>query len=137
VRVVLDPNILISAMLSPSGAPARLLARWLAGDFELIASRQLLAELERALTYPKLRERIQPEKAARFMEFLHLRAEDVEDVPDPPRRSPDPDDDYLIALSASARAVLVSGDAHLLGLAGSIPAYSAQGCLEWLDSTLG
>ena len=46
MRVVLDPNILISAMLSPSGAPARLLARWLAGDFELIASPQLLAELD-------------------------------------------------------------------------------------------
>jgi uncharacterized protein len=136
VRVVLDPNILISAILSPSGAPALLLTRWLAGDFEMIVSRKLLAELERALAYPKLRERVDSETAARFQELLHLLAEEFEDVQAPPRRSPDPGDDYLIALSASARAVLVSGDAHLLALAGSIPVYSARGYLDWLDSTL-
>ena len=137
MRVVLDPNILISALLSPAGAPASLVTRWLAGDFELIVSRQLMAELERALTYPKLRSRIQPEDAARFGELVQILAEELEDMPDPPRRSHDSDDDYLIALSAGAQAVLVSGDAHLLGLAPSIPVYSAQGCLEWLDSTIG
>lgn len=30
--------------------------------------------------------------------------------------SPDPDDDYLLALAASERAVLVSGDGHLTAL---------------------
>jgi predicted nucleic acid-binding protein len=39
-------------------------------------------------------------------------------------QSPDPDDDYLIALANIARAVLVSGDKDLLGLSGQIPVYS-------------
>lgn len=48
-RVVVDSNVLISARLSPRGAPGRLLAAWLAGRFELIASPALLAELEGSL----------------------------------------------------------------------------------------
>lgn len=44
-RVVIDSNVLISARLSPRGAPGRLLAAWLAGRFELIVSPALLAEM--------------------------------------------------------------------------------------------
>src|SRR5579859_5869697 len=39
----------------------------------------------------------------------------------PPARSADPEDDYLIALAASERAILVSGDKDLLDLGGAIP----------------
>ena len=42
----------------------------------------------------------------------------------PPVRSPDPGDDYLIALAASERAILVSGDKQLLDLGGEIPVVS-------------
>jgi predicted nucleic acid-binding protein len=45
------------------------------------------------------------------------------DDPDegPPVRSPDPDDDYLLALAVDQRAFLVTGDQHLLGLAEGLP----------------
>jgi predicted nucleic acid-binding protein len=43
VRAVLDPNILIAALLSPAGAPAQLVGRWLGGAFELVVSETLLA----------------------------------------------------------------------------------------------
>ena len=36
-------------------------------------------------------------------------------------RSIDPDDDYLLILAADQRAALVSGDRHLLALAGQLP----------------
>jgi len=49
VRAVLDPNVLVSALLSRSGAPAQIVARWLRGEFELVLSELLLAELGRAL----------------------------------------------------------------------------------------
>jgi predicted nucleic acid-binding protein len=39
----------------------------------------------------------------------------------PPVRSDDPGDDYLIALAAAERAVLVSGDSHLTSLAPRVP----------------
>ena len=53
MRAVLDPNILIAALLSRSGAPAQIVWRWLAGEFELVVSETLLAELERALGLPE------------------------------------------------------------------------------------
>ena len=45
MRVVLDPNVLIAALLSPSGAPAQIISRWLGGGFELVVSKALLSEL--------------------------------------------------------------------------------------------
>jgi predicted nucleic acid-binding protein len=42
----------------------------------------------------------------------------------PPVRCKDPDDDYLIALAHSRSAALISGDRHLLELAGKIPVFS-------------
>jgi putative PIN family toxin of toxin-antitoxin system len=48
-RVVLDCNVFVSALLSPHGSPARILDRWADGDFDLVISPLLLAELEKAL----------------------------------------------------------------------------------------
>ena len=119
---VLDVNVLISALLSPTGSPARLLLAWQAGRFELIVSPLLLAELRRALGYPKLRKLIAPDEAEAFVAWLTRSADLVADPGDPPPvRSPDPGDDYLVALAADQNAMLVSGDGHLLGLAGTLP----------------
>jgi putative PIN family toxin of toxin-antitoxin system len=121
LRAVLDPEVLISVLLSRSGAPGRLLARWLAGDFELVISHGLVQELRPALDCPKLRARIAPNDADRFVELLCGAAERIADHPDPPRRSVDRGDDYLIALAAAASAALVGGDRHLLELARGCP----------------
>lgn len=122
MRAVLDSNVLISALLAPQGRPAALLRAWVNGEFELIASPLLLAELRRALAYPKLRKRLPPADSAAFADWLERFATLVPD-PDaaPPRRSADPGDDYLIVLAAGARAVLVSGDRHLLALRAELP----------------
>jgi putative PIN family toxin of toxin-antitoxin system len=118
LRAVLDPNVLISALLSPSGPPAQLLLAWRSGRFELIVSEMLLAELERALGYPKLRRRISDQDAHDVGQWLQREATIRPDPSDPPAlRSVDPNDDYLIALAAAEGAVLVSGDDHLLRLA--------------------
>jgi hypothetical protein len=121
VRAVLDPNVLVSALIAPAGTPSRLVARWVAGDFELVVSDKLLAELARALAYPKLRQRVTSEEAERYVELLDRAATHVADPEDPPRRSSDPDDDYLIGLAERASAMLVSGDTHVLALAASLP----------------
>ena len=54
------------------------------------------------------------------------------DPPEPPRRSPDPGDDHLIALAEAERALLVSGDQHLLGLAAAFPIRSVAQFLDLL-----
>jgi putative PIN family toxin of toxin-antitoxin system len=134
VRAVLDPNILIAALLSPSGAPAPIVARWLAGEFELVVSQALLDELERALTYPKLRARITMRKAADFASLLRDGAIVAPDPPSPGHRSADPGDDYLLALAEQENALLVSGDRHLLALAETLPIQTARTFLGALDA---
>lgn len=132
IRAVLDPNVLIAALLSRDGTPAQLLRRWIAGDFEIVVSAALLAELERALAYPKLARRIAAADAAAFVSLLHSSALTVADPSRVPTRSSDPGDDYLLALAQTAKAYLVSGDKHLLELAGTLPVYSPRELLRML-----
>jgi len=122
VRAVLDVNVFISAILSRRGTPARLLLAWQAGAFELIVSHALLAELRRALAYPKLVRLVAPADADAFVAWLTRSAVLVEDPSGPrPKRSMDPGDDYLVALAAAQRAILVSGDMDLTSLAPALP----------------
>ncbi len=133
MRAVLDANVFISALLSRSGSPARVLLAWQTGGFELIVSPLLLAELERALAYPKLRHAIQADEAAQFAGWLR-RFATVSADPEglPATRSADPGDDYLLALAAAQGAVLVSGDGHLLALAGELPILAVASFLSLL-----
>lgn len=122
MRAVLDVNVLISAVLSPNGAPGRLLGAWRNGAFELVVSPLLLAELRRALSYSKLARLVAPDDADALVALLGRVAEVAADPPGPPPvRSADLKDDYLAALAAAERAVIVSGDAHLTDLVDRIP----------------
>ena len=132
MRAVLDPNVLIASLLSRSGAPARIVSRWLAGEFELVVSEALLAELARALAYPKIRERIAEDEASAFVGLLRQTVRLAPDPEAPARRSADPGDDYLLALAEAERAVLVSGDQHLLALAGELPIFTPRAFLDRL-----
>lgn len=125
MRAVLDPNVVISGLLSPAGNAAWLLHACGQGEFELIVSAGLLAELEHALAYPKLRRHVPEADARDVLEWLRQSGTIAID-PDtgPSVRSIDPGDDYLIALAESERAILVSGDSDLLDLSEEIPVHS-------------
>jgi uncharacterized protein len=132
VRAVLDVNVLVSALLSRGGVPARIIGSWLEGGFELVVSEQLLAELERALGYPKVAVYVPPDTAAAFVALLRSAAIVVADPGDTPARSLDPGDDYLLALAEAENALLVTGDQHLLDLADRFPIGSPRAFLESL-----
>ncbi len=122
MRAVLDANVLISAVISPRGSPAQLLLAWQAGAFDLVVSPLLLAEVRRALAYPKLARLVPAADAEAFVDWLGRSADLAADpVEPPPIRSSDPNDDYLIALAAAEHALLVSGDVHLTSLAKRVP----------------
>jgi putative PIN family toxin of toxin-antitoxin system len=131
LRAVLDPNVIVSALLSPYGAPADALRAWRDGAYELIVSPALIAELERVLAYPKLRKRIEEHDATELIEWLSRSASHGKDGP-APLSSADPDDDYLLALAASENALLVSGDKHLLALAGEAPVHTPAAFVQLL-----
>jgi uncharacterized protein len=122
-RVVIDPGVLIAALISAQGAPRALVRAWLEGAFELLVSPHLLAELERVLERRKFRRYTSEREAQAYVAFLRRFAAVCPDVEPPPRLTPDPGDDYLLALAhAQAAHFLVSGDPHLRDLKHTDPA---------------
>ena len=121
-RAVLDPGVLVSALINPDGSPARLLAEARDGGVELVVSPLLLGELEEVLRRPKFRRYADLDTVRDFVDLVRRVGLHVPD-PDgqPPLRSADPDDDYLIALAHRQSALLVSGDRHLLELTDGAP----------------
>ena len=117
-RAVLDTNVLVSAWLSPHGAPAQILVSWREWAFELVVSPLLMAELAGVLQLPKVARRATRDDTDAFLLDLWLNAVVALD----PKHVPtavdlDPADDFIVALARTARAsVIVSGDRHLLRL---------------------
>jgi uncharacterized protein len=136
VRAVLDPNVLVSAVISQAGPPRQILTAWIAKRFELIASPTLLEELDDVLGRPKFRRYVNAAVVTEFIDALSEDAVIVKDPPEPPRVSPDADDDYLIALARAAGAdYIVSGDRDLLDLNNPDPlVLSPRQFLDVLDT---
>jgi uncharacterized protein len=122
-RAVIDPNVLVSAFISPrGGAPDRIVRAWREGAFELVVSPQLIAELTDVLDRPKFATQAAEGRAAAYIAALVGDAVIVDDPPDPPNVSADRGDDYLIALAHAANAdAIVSGDSHLTQLDSPTP----------------
>ena len=55
LRVVLDTHIIVSSLLSPSGAPAEVLDAWRELRYVLLLSPAILEELRSALARPRIR----------------------------------------------------------------------------------
>ena len=133
MRAVLDPAVINPALLAPNGSPAKALRAGLDGAHDLVAPLLLLAELDRTPAYPKTRRRAPASDATAAVGLVEHQVLVVDDPTEPPLyRSPDPGDDYLIVLAVAARAVLVSGDRHLLGLDQTLPIRSPAAVLGLL-----
>lgn len=139
MRAVLDPNVLISALVSTGGPPRQIIAAWTDGKFDLIVSPTLLEELREVLARPRFRRWVSPETAAEFTNGLEDAALLIDDPAPQAGASPDPDDDYLIALArASSADYLVSGDSHLTGLLDTHPpVLTPRAFLERLNEASG
>ena len=117
MRLVLDTNVLVSALLGKDSPPAQLLAHWPRGRYQLLSAALQLEELRRVTRYPQIRKRLRPALAGELVNALVEFAERVE-----PARgvaaSPDPADNVLLAIAQAGDAdYLVSGDKrHLLSL---------------------
>lgn len=122
MRVVLDPNVLVSALISRSGPPRELVDLWIAGRFELVASPKLIGELRDVLERPKFRRWASFDTVSEYVGGFEDGAISVEDPEDPEPLCPDPDDDYLLALAKESEAdFLISGDPDLKDLENPVP----------------
>ncbi len=60
MRVVLDTNVLLSALISPHGPSDAIYRAWRAARFEVVTAEAQLDELRRASRYPKFKAVLQP-----------------------------------------------------------------------------
>ena len=114
MKVVVDTNVLVSALVFPGGVPEQVYRLAIEGRITLVTSPPLLAELGRVLTQ-KFGWQDDYLRAA-LAQIVRI-GEIVEPVERVSVIADDPDDDRVLeAAQTAGAAVIVSGDRHLLGL---------------------
>lgn len=116
-RVVIDPNVLVSAAITPRAASARIVPLLDAGVLIAVASPKLIDELSAVLSRPKFRRYLDLETVEAFVAEFRSLCDPHSDPEAVAGLSRDPKDDYLIALAQASQAdALVSGDSDLHNL---------------------
>ena len=141
ILVVLDVNVLISAIISRAGHPHQLLVAWLAGRFELATSDHIVNEVVAKLRLPRIARRynLKGRDATWVIALLRWRATLVHV---PPQEilavTGDPEDDAVLAVvRLCGAAYLVTGDKGLLplGTYGDATIVTPRAFLDILGST--
>lgn len=118
-RVVLDTNVVLSALVFPGASAARIRDGWQGGRFVPLASTATAQELVRALAYPKFRLSVaeQQDLLADYLPWVQVVR--IPEPPPPVPPCPAPFDTPFLHLAVIGKArALVSGDRDLLALAG-------------------
>jgi uncharacterized protein len=110
MRVILDTNILIAALITRGTPPDRLYEAWRDGRLIVFSSEMQIEEVKRVTRRESVRFQIHPAEAGRLVNDLRHAATLLVDLPTVDR-SPDPYDNFLLAMAEAAQADwLVSGD---------------------------
>lgn len=135
MRIVLDTNVFVSALITKHTPPDLLYQAWEAGAFQLVTSVAQLNELQRVLAYEKLHPYIAREEAGALLDTIGAAVDVVDSLPRI-EASPDPDDNVIVATAMAGNAdLLVTGDkSDLLRLesVGGIPIVTPRQALERL-----
>ena len=118
VRIVLDTNVFVSALISRNGLPGRVLEAVKQQGLTLVTSTVQLDELRTVLSRERLGPYIRPAEAEDLIRNLEAVGEVVTaDLPDV-EVSPDPDDNRILGTAIAGRAdLIISGDKkHMLAL---------------------
>ena len=109
MKVVLDTNVIVSAVVTAQGICAQILDMLTDGVFGMYVDDRILAEYDSVLRRPRLH--LVPDDAAELMEWIRSVAEPVGAVP-LPAKLPDLGDMPFLEVAASARALLITGNAR-------------------------
>ena len=116
MRVILDTNVFISGVFF-GGPPSRILEGWRDGRLKLVLSPEILDEYQRVAD--ELHTQFPDIDLLGLFELLLVAAEMHHAEPLPEAVCIDPDDDKFLACAlASSAHLVVSGDKHLLQVAG-------------------
>ena len=109
MRVILDSNILLSALISPHAPPHRIYQAWRKDVFELVTCFEQIEEIRRASRYPKFKNILQPHRVGLMLNNMQ-KGTVIDSLPDG-YEAADPNDAWLLALADEAQAhYLVTGD---------------------------
>lgn len=109
MRVILDSNILFSALISPHTPPHRIYQARRQGVFELVTCDEQLEEIRRASRYPKLKNILQPHRVGLMLNNMQ-NATVIDRLPSG-YEAADPNDAFLLALADKSQAhYIVTGD---------------------------
>jgi putative PIN family toxin of toxin-antitoxin system len=136
-RVVVDPNVLLSALVgNPEAAPTILLEAIHDHTVEMVACPTLIAEIRDNLTEPYFRALLGQDEAEQAVSVIERVAVMLDDPVDPEPMLRDSSDDYLLALARSAKAeAIITGDKDLLDHADlRPPAISAREATDGLTA---
>ena len=142
MNVVLDTNVIISALLNPKGTPGKILNAGIDETIHLVSSARLFHEFERTLAYPHIQKHIKESWAEHELRsfLLSLRHVIKFVFHGPPQTDwipQDPDDNWVVACAMAGKAeYLVSGDQHLLAL-GAVDAIHIVTPAEFLKIIIG
>ena len=129
MRIVLDTNIFVSALISGEGFPGQLLAAVKRERITLVTSAWQVDELRDVLARERLKPYIRPEEADDLLYHLETVGTVVDKLPEV-SLSPDPKDNPILATAvAGAADLLVSGDKDdmlALGQVEGIPIVTAR-----------
>lgn len=109
MRVVLDTNVVVSAIMTAHGTCAQIIDLLADDAFELYADDRILAEYDSVLQRPQLR--IVPEDAAVLLELIRSITDPVAAAP-LPVQLPDPGDAPFLEVAAASQSLLVTGNAR-------------------------
>jgi len=119
LKIVLDTNVFVSALINPRGKPAQILNYVFESKVRLFTSPSIIEELERVLSYPKLVKRhgLEKEELKKFVSDLLSILSLVEGKKAIEVIAEDPADNNYLSCALDAKAdFIVSGDIHLLNL---------------------
>ncbi len=107
MKVVLDTNVVVSAMLSHRGMCRRILDKVIQGNLTLCVSGAILAEYENVLSREKLG--IDKMDWQAVLDFIRLAAEQVTPA-QLPHNLPDPSDGVFLETAHASDAILITGN---------------------------
>ena len=114
MRIVLDTNVLLSALLSPHGSPDAIYRAWQKDRFDLVTSSAQIDELRRASRYSKFKDVLQPHRVGTMVNNMR-RSVMLDALPPLPKgiEVTDPNDGFLLSMAMVGEAdYLVTGDHH-------------------------
>ncbi len=121
LRVILDTNVIVSAVISDKGAPRRIYEAWREGRFNLVTAPVLIVEVDGVLRRPKIQQRYRLTDIDIASQLLLLSTQAYQ-IPDPDLDSVEPivgdpaDNMFLACCLSSQPDFLVTGDQELVSL---------------------